>query len=195
MIWTRGGTSHHDTFDPKPDAPASVRGEFDVIDTAVPGVKFTEIVPRMAHELKRFALLRSWNPKNGGHGVADQYCLSGHRVNPALIYPCYGVGRQPAEGIQDAPAAASFSSAIRSIARNGGGTAGYLGQEHNPFEILSDPNVEKFTVRDITPPQGVDAGRLSRRRQHAAHDRRVAAPIDAAAGRVRGARISITRRP
>ena len=47
---------------------------------------------------------------------------------------------------------------------NGGGTAGYLGLEHNPFEILSDPNVEKFSVRDITPPQGVDSGRLSRRR-------------------------------
>jgi hypothetical protein len=37
LIWTRGGTSHHDTFDPKPDAPDSVRGEFGVIDTTVPG--------------------------------------------------------------------------------------------------------------------------------------------------------------
>jgi uncharacterized protein (DUF1501 family) len=90
LIWTRGGTSHHDTFDPKPDAPASVRGEFKVIDTAVPGVKFTEILPRMARELNRYALLRSWNPKNAGHGVADQYCLSGQPLNPSLIYPCYG---------------------------------------------------------------------------------------------------------
>ena len=71
LIWTRGGTSHHDTFDPKPDAPASVRGEFRAIDTAVPGVKFTEILPRMARELKRFALLRGWNPRNAGHGVAE----------------------------------------------------------------------------------------------------------------------------
>ncbi|MGH7172496.1 MAG: DUF1501 domain-containing protein [Gemmataceae bacterium] len=45
------------------------------------------------------------------------------------------------------------------------GTAGYLSQQHNPFEILSDPNVEHFNVRDITPPQGVDGGRLSRRRR------------------------------
>ncbi|MCX7422778.1 MAG: DUF1501 domain-containing protein, partial [Planctomycetia bacterium] len=45
LIWTQGGTSHHDTFDPKPDAPISVRGEFGVIDTAVPGVQFTEILP------------------------------------------------------------------------------------------------------------------------------------------------------
>ena len=40
VVWTRGGTSHHDTFDPKPDAPQSVRGEYGVISTAVPGVKF-----------------------------------------------------------------------------------------------------------------------------------------------------------
>src|SRR5690606_1410134 len=51
LIWTQGGTSHHDTFDPKPEAPVSVKGEFGVIDTSVPGVKFTEIVPNMAKEL------------------------------------------------------------------------------------------------------------------------------------------------
>ena len=43
-----GGPSHIDTFDPKPDAPVSVKGEFSVIDTAVPGVQFTEILPNMA---------------------------------------------------------------------------------------------------------------------------------------------------
>ena len=164
LIWTRGGTSHHDTFDPKPDAPASVRGEFGVLDTAVPGVKFTEIVPRMARELKRFALLRGWNPKNGGHSVADQYCLSGHRVNPALIYPCYGAVVSQQKGFKTRlPPHIQLGDQIDR--RNGGGTAGYLDQEHNPFEILSDPNVETFTVRDITPPQGVDGGRLSRRRR------------------------------
>src|SRR6516165_1997514 len=57
LIWTRGGTSHHDTFDPKPDAPLSVRGEFSVLPTSVPGVKFTEVLPRMARELNRYALL------------------------------------------------------------------------------------------------------------------------------------------
>ncbi|MBI1918318.1 MAG: DUF1501 domain-containing protein, partial [Planctomycetes bacterium] len=46
----------------------------------------------------------------------------------------------------------------------GGGTAGYLGIVHNPFEILADPNVDKFSARDITPPPGVDVGRLRRRR-------------------------------
>jgi hypothetical protein len=164
LIWTRGGTSHHDTFDPKPDAPASVRGEFKVIDTAVPGVKFTEILPRMARELKRYALLRSWNPKNGGHGVADQYCLSGHPLNPSLTYPCYGSVVSHQKGFKNRiPPHIQLGDQVDRI--NSGGTSGYLGLEHNPFEILSDPNVPKFSVRDITPPQGIDTGRLSRRRR------------------------------
>jgi hypothetical protein len=164
LIWTRGGTSHHDTFDPKPDAPASVRGEFKVINTAVPGVQFTDILPRMARELNRYALLRSWNPKNGGHGVADQYCLSGHPVNPALIYPCYGAIVSQHKGFKTRmPPHIQLGDQVDRT--NGGGTAGYLSLEHNPFEILSDPNAAQFSVRDITPPQGVDRNRLSRRRR------------------------------
>jgi hypothetical protein len=163
LIWTRGGTSHHDTFDPKPDAPVSVRGEFKVIDTAVPGVKFTEILPNMARELKRYALLRGWNPQNAGHGVAEQYCLSGHPFNPALIYPCYGAILSQQKGFKTRmPPHVQLGDQVDRT--NGGGTAGYLGLEHNPFEIHADPNVEQFNVRDITPPQGVDRGRLSRRR-------------------------------
>ena len=90
LIWTRGGTSHHDTFDPKPSAPTSVRGEFSVIPTATPGINFTEIVPRMAQEQKRFALLRGWNPQNGSHGTADQFVMSGRKFNQSVHYPCYG---------------------------------------------------------------------------------------------------------
>jgi uncharacterized protein (DUF1501 family) len=48
--------------------------------------------------------------------------------------------------------------------RFGGGTAGYLGIVHNPFEVLADPNAPAFSARDITPPRGVDAARLERRR-------------------------------
>src|SRR5690348_195895 len=43
FIWTHGGTSHHDTLDPKPEAPPAVKGPFGVIDTAIPGIKFSEI--------------------------------------------------------------------------------------------------------------------------------------------------------
>jgi hypothetical protein len=163
VIWTRGGTSHHDTFDPKPEAPASVRGSFGIIPTAVPGVRFTEILPRMARELGRYAVLRSWNPKNAGHGVADQYVLSGREFNPALIYPCFGsiVSQQKGFKTRMPPFVQLGDQVDRT---NGGGTAGYLGLAYNPFEIHADPNAGQFRVQDITPPTGIDARRINRRR-------------------------------
>jgi hypothetical protein len=163
LIWTRGGTSHHDTFDPKPDAPVSVRGEFGVIPTAVPSVKFTEILPRMARELNRYGVLRGWNPKNAGHGIAEYYMLSGHPFNPSLIYPSYGSVLSHEKGFRThMPPYVQLGDQVDRI--NGGGTAGYLGLEHNPFEIFSDPNSSQFSVRDITLPQGLSLSRFERRR-------------------------------
>ncbi len=164
LIWTRGGTSHHDTFDPKPEAPASVRGEFSTINTAIPGVQFTEIVPNMARELKRFALLRGWNPKNGSHGSADQWVMSGRRFNPAVAYPTYGSVVSHQQGFKSAmPPFVQLGSQVDN--RFGGGTSGVLGLEHNPFEMLADPNAKDFSVRDITPPKGISMDRVKRRRK------------------------------
>jgi uncharacterized protein (DUF1501 family) len=163
LIWTQGGTSHHDTFDPKPDAPAGVRGEFGVIRTAVPGVQFTEVVSRLARELKRFGLLRSWNPRNAGHGLADVHLMSGRPYNPALTYPCYGsvVSHQKGFKTRIPPFVQLGGAVARELQA---GTAGYLGLEHNPFEILDDPTPDHFSVRDITPPLGMAMSRVERRR-------------------------------
>jgi hypothetical protein len=164
VIWTQGGTSHHDTFDPKPLAPDSVRGEYAVIDTPIPGVQFSEIVPRMARELNRFALLRSWNPLNGSHGTADAYVLSGHKFNPAMTYPTYGSVVSREKGFKNTlPPYVQLGGSIDR--RFGGGSPGYLGLEHAAFELLADPNAAGFSVRDVTPPTGVDAARIDRRRQ------------------------------
>jgi hypothetical protein len=164
FIWTLGGTSHHDTLDPKPMAPALVKGPFNVIDTAVPGVQFSELCPRLARELGRYSLLRSWNPKNASHGFADQYCMSGRFPNPAIIYPCVGSVISHQKG---------FKSALPPFVQLGayvdrtfnGGTAGVLGLEHSPFEIHAEVNVDKFSVRDITPPLNMEMARIDRRKQ------------------------------
>lgn len=163
LIWTQGGTSHHDTFDPKPDAPVSVRGEFGVIPTATPGVVFTEIVPRMAKEQKRFALLRGWNPQNGSHGTADQWVMSGRKLNQAIAYPCYGSVVSHYQGFKTAmPPFVQLGSSIDR--RFGGGSPGVLGLQHAAFEMLADPNAAKFDVRDITPPSGISHERVDQRR-------------------------------
>jgi hypothetical protein len=161
-VWTHGGTSHHDTLDPKPTAPPSIKGPFGVIDTAVPGIQFTEICPRLAQEAGRFGLLRSWNPMNGSHGTADAWCMSGRKFNPAIVYPCYGsvVGQQ--HGFRSAlPPFVQLGTSVDR--RFGGGVSGVLGLEHMPFEIDSDPNIKDFTIRDISLPKGIKAERVSRR--------------------------------
>jgi hypothetical protein len=164
LVWTRGGTSHHDTFDPKPEAPVNVRGEYGVIDTAIPGVKFTEIVPTFAKEMKRFALLRGWNPKNGSHGTADQYVMSGRPRNVAVRYPTIGSVVSYHKGFKSAlPPFIQVGTEVDR--RFGGGQPGILGLEHGAFEIAADPSQPNFVVRDITMPSGVTSERLDRRRK------------------------------
>src|SRR5436309_3189516 len=90
LIWLEGGPSHIDTFDPKPDAPAEVRGEFGTVATALPGVRFSEHLPHLAKLTHKFSLIRGHDPRNGSHGVADHLMMSGHKFNPALPFACYG---------------------------------------------------------------------------------------------------------
>lgn len=73
LIYTMGGISHHDSFDPKPEAPAEVRGEFSTIPTRLPGVRFSEHVPRLAQMADQFALLRSVQHNERDHGVGAYY--------------------------------------------------------------------------------------------------------------------------
>src|SRR5690242_17088190 len=59
VVWLRGGGSHLDTYDPKPDAPAEYRGPFKPLATRTPGLRVTELLPRHAALAHRFTILRS----------------------------------------------------------------------------------------------------------------------------------------
>jgi hypothetical protein len=89
--------------------------------------------------------------------------MSGRKFNPALTYPTYGAVVSYQKGFKGTlPPFIQLGGEVDR--RFGGGTSGILGMEHNPFELLADPNQEQFTVRDITPPSGVDLARVGRRR-------------------------------
>ena len=166
FIWTRGGTSHHDSLDPKPEAGAEVRGEFGAIDTALPGIQFTDQMPNSARELKRYAVMRNLNPLNGSHSTADAIMMSGKKFNPSITYPCYGSVVSKELGYRDQKSLPPFIQLGTNVDhRFNGGFAGYLGLEHNAFVVPGDPSSDKFTVRDVTLPNGLTADRLSRRRE------------------------------
>ena len=162
LIWLQGGISHIDSFDPKPDAPAEIRGEFGVIPTRVPGISICDPLPKLAQHQDKYSILRSLNPKNGSHGVADAYMLSGHPFNPALTFPSFGAVIARERGDRESmPPYIQLGNAIDQ--RFGGGVSGFLGDQFNPFVLPGDPSSPAFSVRDVTLPGGVDRGRFQHR--------------------------------
>ena len=162
LLWMQGGPSHHDTFDPKPDAPAEVRGEFGTVGTTLPGVRFSEHVPLLAKRTDALAVIRGHDPQNGSHGVADHLMMSGHRFNPALPFPCFGSVVSRERGYRNGMF--PFVQLGRNIDRRfNGGVAGFLGDQYNPFEVIDDPNSPAFRVRDLSVASEADQARLERR--------------------------------
>ena len=90
ILFQNGGASQLDTWDPKPNAPADIRGSFKDIPTAVPGVHFTELVPRMAKGLNKYAIIRSMHSDIAIHDVARRYIMSGTKPRNELHHPSYG---------------------------------------------------------------------------------------------------------
>ena len=162
LLWLQGGISHIDSFDPKPEAPAEVRGEFGTIPTNVPGISLAEPLPNLAATQDKFSILRSLNPRNGSHGVADAYMMSGHPFNPSLTFPSYGavIAREKGDRLS-MPPYVQVGTAIDQ--RFGGGVAGFLGDQFNPFVLPGDASSPGFTVRDVSLPGGVDRDRFERR--------------------------------
>jgi Protein of unknown function (DUF1501) len=161
LIWLAGGASHIDTFDPKPDAPVDVRGEFKPIDTSVPGLKISEVFPILSMVMDKVTLIRSVTSPEVDHDRASHHLLTGYRPSPALVYPSYGSvvakarearrsALPPYVAVPDGPA---FSS------------SGYLTPAYDPFTVLGDPNSPTFRVRDLTPPDRLTLDRLRRRRE------------------------------
>jgi len=160
LIWLAGGASHIDTFDPKPDGPVDVKGQFKPIDTAVPGLKISEVFPNLAKVMDRVTLIRSVTSPEADHDRAAHHLLTGHRPSPALVYPSFG--SVIAKTLEDArgamppyvtlPDAPIFAS------------SGYLTPAYDPFAAGGDPNDGAFRVSNLTPPDQVTLDRLRRRR-------------------------------
>ena len=98
FLWIEGGMSHLDTFDPKPDSPASVRGPFGVIDTAVSGIQISEGLPRLAECADDFAILRGVSHGEGGHERATHLMQSGSLPASSGALPDFG-SRLAAAGV------------------------------------------------------------------------------------------------
>ena len=81
-LWLQGGPPQHETFDPKPDAPAEIRGPFKPIQTNVPGIRFCELLPRTARIADKLAVIRSMATDDDNHDVSGYWVLTGYPYGP-----------------------------------------------------------------------------------------------------------------
>src|SRR6516225_4856094 len=169
MLFLLGGPSQIDTWDPKPNAPAEIRGPFQPIDTAATGIHISEIFPKMARHADKFSLIRSvYHTATAVHDTGHQMMQTGRLFTGGIEHPHVGCVLGYLKGRRgEVPAHVLIP---RSIGRTGGNlphgqNAGYLGKQHDPFVLNADPSDPKFKVPDLLPPDYISAIRAERRQK------------------------------
>jgi uncharacterized protein (DUF1501 family) len=146
-----GGLTHIDSFDPKPDAPEEIRGTNGTIQTALPGVRFGEVMPCMARATQHFALLRSYSHDSNDHLLSQVYGLSGRKVTMAQLMTEPNIGSIVAH-LHGPRAGFPGYIAIPGTTRPGPPpyalfTGGWLGRQYDPFCSGGRPRNDDFTAR------------------------------------------------
>jgi hypothetical protein len=134
LLWLAGGSSQLETWDPKPGTPTG--GPFRSIETSVPGVRISELMPEMARRMHRTCVIRSLNTKNGDHGGGAQLMMRGRRDEPSLRYPDLGavLARELGQAHSKVPDYVSFYSQTEGRMP---GSAGFLGERYAPMELTA----------------------------------------------------------
>jgi hypothetical protein len=164
ILWMRGGPSHIDMWDPKPDAPAEFRGEFGVMNTNVAGIQLSDMLPMCARVMDKWSIVRSLHHGDAGHSTGDQICFTGYPTGPnpdENIHPSCGsiVSKQLSHLTPHLPAYVMIPRMVP------GANSAYLGVAHKPFETGADPAREgPFQVPNFVPPQGITLERLGDRK-------------------------------
>ncbi|WP_020469349.1 DUF1501 domain-containing protein [Zavarzinella formosa] len=165
-VFLHGGLSTIDTFDLKPDAPAEFRGEFNAINTNLPGVTVCEHLPQVAKEMDKFSQIRSFRHHNSDHGPADHYMLTGYFPQAGFNPSITPNNQRPSHGSIIArklgPRGAVPPYVCLPKVHPSFGSA-YLGAVAAPFGIDADPNAPDFSVPNIVPPLNVSGSRLDDR--------------------------------
>ncbi|WP_165069082.1 DUF1501 domain-containing protein [Paludisphaera rhizosphaerae] len=173
LAFMSGGLSHIDSVDMKPDAPEGIRGEFQPIETSVPGIRFCEHLPLLAQRAGDLAVVRSLSHKYTNHLNATHEILTGHSQPGAFFdkiasrddYPCYSSGldylRPRTDGVPTGVMLPTFL--MEGPLTWPGQHAGFLGPRHDPWQIRQDPNKPGFRVESLALPVGFSVERLERR--------------------------------
>lgn len=185
FLFLSGGPSQYETFDPKPDAPAEIRGIFKPISTHVPGVRVCELLPRTAQITDKLCIVRSMstgdpNHESGGYWVNTGYKYRGSnmRATHPTDWPTFGSIVKMLKPSSTVP----FSSVVLPepiIANPGiflpGQNGGFLGTGWDPDFFRCDPSLHDFRIDGFALPEGLSPARMDQRYLLSRHLDRVAA--------------------
>lgn len=181
VLYCWGGMSHHETWDPKPNAPAEYRGEFEPIATAVPGIRIGEHMPRLARQTEKLAIIRSMHHRSSAHGKGMYWNWTGHPPMAPELAANQPPSRQDWPGLgamvsKFRRAPAGFPNAVQlpypmvdNNTLQAGENAGFLGQQFDPVIVRPDRGRAWGGVsRDLGAmvlrrAEGVDTPRLALR--------------------------------
>lgn len=162
LIYLGGGLTHHDSFDPKPDAPQEIRGKYGVIPTKIAGIRFSDKMQQMAKITELYALVRSQVTGSDHHETAAQWMLTGN-------YGLMQGGDYPSIGsiVNHETSPLNALPQYVAIPRNHSftwelGKAAWLGERHESFKT-GDPTPASWKVPNLSLLADVSESRLARR--------------------------------
>lgn len=170
VVWLDGGPPQHETYDPKPDAAEEFRGPLKAIDSAVPGIQVSELLPEHARVMDRMSIIRSMHHDNNDHFAAAHWMLTGHHganaVNQSPTHPSAGsiISKMKGPKRSNMPAYVGLPNTHSVGIRPGYHGSAYLGGAYDPFLADGDPNNPNYKVRELALPAGLDTTRLDDRR-------------------------------
>src|SRR5262245_37964850 len=172
LVFANGGQSQIDMWDPKPNAPLDVRGAFQPIPTSVPGVHFTEHMPRIARVADRLTVVRSMSHEDLDHGSAAYLCLTGvyhakRSANPLPSpndIPTYGavLRRVKTQSKFVSDAGHINGPALVPTSLSPGQDGGFLGRAFEPL-VIGDPTDAASAIGDLAPQPDLAPVRYSDR--------------------------------
>ncbi len=175
FLWLQGGPPQHETFDPKPDAPAEIRGSFKPISTNVPGIQYCELLPRTSCYADKLAVVRSLSTRDDNHDVSGYWLLTGYPYGPGSArqikpndWPYFGSVVKMLKPSEKLPALTSVwipdLMRLNDNVTPAGQTAGFLGKMWEPERFVGDPALADYEIEGLRLIGDVTKLRVDRRR-------------------------------
>jgi hypothetical protein len=177
VLFLMGGPAQHSTWDPKPDAPKEIRGEFKPIATSVPGVQICELLPRTAKLAHKISILRAVSTGDNAHSSSGYAMLTGTPHQPLNVenanpgapndWPTLGaVVQHLRRGTGAMPAAVRLPHHIFNTDSSvwPGQDSGFLGRSADPWLFRCEPAAPNFQAPGVSLTAEVPAERLDGRR-------------------------------